>query len=166
MPVLDDPKREAFAVGVARGLTLAKAYIEAGYSPDGARQHAHRLMIRNPDVSLRVQELRIQISTQVIAGVVAREISDRNARLGELQARWDWLRHELQGIVEERGAALAGEVPGGGSGLLVKQWMRGNGEDHPVCRIDPGVLVLIRLLLEHEKRAAEEMGQWGSEPAP
>ena len=161
MPVLDDPRHEAFAQGLANGLTISKAYISAGYGPDDARIRAYRLVIRNPDVSLRQQELTIQLSNEVIAGVVAREISDRNARITELQARWDWLRTQLKYIVEERSAALAEEAPGGASGLLVRHWIKGKGKDHVVYRIDRGVLRLIRLLQEHERRAAEELGQLG-----
>ncbi len=162
MPVLKDPRHETFALNVARGQSLAQAYTGAGYSPNGARQHAHRLIVTNPDVSLRVQELRIQISQEVSAGVIAREISDRNARIAELQARWNWLRDQVDCIAQERGAALATEAAGGGTGLLIKEWIKGNETDHAVYRIDTGLLELIRLLLEHEKRAAEELAQCGA----
>jgi hypothetical protein len=120
----------------------------------------------NPDVSLRVQELQLDISNQVIAGVVARQIGDRNARLTELQARWDWLRDQLDWIVEERGAELAEETAGGGTGLLFRHWVPANGDVYAVYRVDPGVLEIVRLLLEHEKRAAEELGQWGQPDPP
>ncbi len=164
MPVLDDPQYEAFARGVANGLTQSKAYISAGYGREDARLRAHRLIIRHPEVQLRIEELSNQLSNDVIAGVVAREISQRNARIAELQSRWDWLRKQLQCIIEERSAALADEAPGGGSGLLVRHWIKGIEEDHAVYRIDRGVLRLIRLLQEHEKRAAEELGPSDEKP--
>ena len=163
MPVLEDPRHEAFALGVATGLIPARAYANAGFNTEGARQNAHRLAA-DADVSLRIQEIRIQISKQVIAGVVAREIADRNARLAELQTRWDQLRDQLDCILEERGAELAEETAGGSTGLIRKDY-KGKDADIPVYRIDPAVIDLYRLLLEHEKRAAEECGQWGEKPS-
>ena len=105
----------------------------------------------------RLQELRLQIATEVSTGLIAREICDRNARMAELQARWNWLRDQFDCIVQERGAALATEAPGGGTGLLIKEWIKGK-EEHVVYRIDRGLLELIRLLLDHEKSAVEESG--------
>jgi hypothetical protein len=49
------PRQEKFAKALATGLPLAKAAKQAGYSP--VRQSAHEIA-KNPDVSLRVEELR------------------------------------------------------------------------------------------------------------
>ena len=158
MPILEKPRHEEFAVAIVSGLSPTKAYVKAGYSPQGARQGAHHLL-NNLDVSARVLELRMQMSNQVVAGLVATEVANKNARMAELQQRWDWLRDSLECLTEERGAALADEAPGGGTGLLLKRYSQGQ----PVYMIDKRVLELIRLLLKHEKRAAEELGQWGEQ---
>ena len=66
MPVLNNPKHEQFALQMANGLSATKAYIKAGYSVRGARQSAHSLL-ENPDISLRVAELMIEISRRTSA---------------------------------------------------------------------------------------------------
>jgi len=114
------------------------------------------------DVSARVLELRMEMSNQVVAGLVAPEVANKNARMAELQQRWDWLRDALECLTEERGAALADEAPGGSTGLLIKRYSQGQA----IYMVDMRVLALIRLLLKHEKRAAEELGQWGEKTSP
>jgi hypothetical protein len=52
-------------------------------------------------------------------GVIALEISSRNARVAALQKRWDPLRAGLDLILDQRGADMA-DVPDGASGLLAR----------------------------------------------
>jgi len=54
MGVLKNQRHEAFAQGLAKGLTADQAYQEAGYKPQ--RQNASRLMT-NDDIQARVAEL-------------------------------------------------------------------------------------------------------------
>jgi phage terminase small subunit len=91
MPALPNPAWETFAQAKANGKTGTLAYVEAGFSARGARGNASRLLA-NPDVSLQVQELVISISKRAEHGIVTRRITDRNARIAELQQRWDELR--------------------------------------------------------------------------
>jgi hypothetical protein len=98
----------------------------------------------------------MQISNQISAGIVVRAIAQTNARMAELQYRWDTMRDALDCLIQERGAALADEAPRGGSGLIVKLYSYGRA----VYKIDLRMQDLIRLLLRMEKRAAQEMGQW------
>ena len=55
MPILPNPRHEAFAQARARGLSQDDAYAEAGYKP--CRQNASRLMT-NDDIRLRVEEIQ------------------------------------------------------------------------------------------------------------
>jgi len=55
MPVLPNPKHEAFAQGLAKGRTQAEAYADAGFKPNDG--HAARLA-GNGMVSARVRELQ------------------------------------------------------------------------------------------------------------
>jgi len=55
VPVLDNPKHEAFAHGLASGLSADEAYGTAGYSPN--RGNATRLKA-NESVAARVEEIR------------------------------------------------------------------------------------------------------------
>src|ERR1017187_5622963 len=48
------------------------------------------------------------------------------------------------------------EVPGGTTGLLVKDY-KGKDADTLVYKVDTGLLAELR---NHEKQAAEELGQW------
>ena len=54
MPVLSNPKHEAFAQGLAKGRSQAEAYAEAGYKP--SEPHASRLA-SSGKVAARVAEL-------------------------------------------------------------------------------------------------------------
>lgn len=55
MPILSNPRHEAFAQARARGLSQDDAYAEAGYKP--CRQNASRLMT-NDDIRIRVEEIQ------------------------------------------------------------------------------------------------------------
>lgn len=59
MTALDNQRHELFAQNVAGGMTQTRAYIEAGYSDDGAAQNAARLMT-NDKVIARVRELQTE----------------------------------------------------------------------------------------------------------
>ena len=50
-------KHEKFCHGIAAGKSATQAYIEAGYSENGAGQSGERLL-KNADVSKRIKELR------------------------------------------------------------------------------------------------------------
>jgi len=51
------PRHEKFCHGIAAGKSATQAYIEAGYSENGAGQSGERLL-KNADVSKRIKELR------------------------------------------------------------------------------------------------------------
>ena len=155
MPVLQNSKHEQFAVNVSKGLSATRAYTSVYGETEGARQSASRLL-RNAQVSARVAEL----TTELSADLVAAEISDRNARIQALQERWTRLRANLDKVLEERGAEMAGVVPGGSTGLLMRDYKGGKDASTPVYRLDPGVVALLAELRAHEKQAAEELGQW------
>jgi hypothetical protein len=63
-------------------------------------------------VCSRIRELQEAILSQVIA----LEISKRNARVQELQERWDRLRDGLNLVLDERGSEMT-DIPGGSTGL-------------------------------------------------
>ena len=69
-------------------------------------------MVTNGDISMRVLELRMTRTNEVMAGTIHRDISDRNRRIEEWQARWEDLREAIDAILVERGEELA-DVPGG-----------------------------------------------------
>jgi hypothetical protein len=155
MAVLDNSKHEHFAQAVAKGVSPSKAYTSAGYSGKGAAASATR-MLKNANICGRIKELQTELS----AGTIALEISSRNARVQALQERWDKMRQ----VITERAVhyAKGGDdesdaiVPGGETGLLVKDF-KGKEADQPVYKVDTGLLAELR---NHEKQAAEELGQW------
>lgn len=155
MAVLDNSKHEHFAQLVAKGVSATKAYTSAGYSDKGAQPSGARLLL-NAMVCNRIREIQETFS----AGTIALEISSRNARVQALQERWDKMRQ----VITERAVhyAKGGDdesdaiVPGGETGLLVKDF-KGKEADQPVYKVDTGLLAELR---NHEKQAAEELGQW------
>lgn len=62
MPVLKNPKHEAFAQARAKGATADAAYVEAGYSEN--RANAARLN-SNDDIQIRVAELLQRVAEKV-----------------------------------------------------------------------------------------------------
>lgn len=59
MTIIDNPKHAKFAQGLAQGKTQENAYIDAGYSENGARASASRLLT-NANISARVRELQAE----------------------------------------------------------------------------------------------------------
>lgn len=102
MPVLKDPKHEAFAQNVAKGLSQQDAYIKAGYKGD--RTAASRLS-SNVNVSQRVAELTEKLADKAIASI-SFEAKDLFARMenliqkcmeaGDYKTAMDGLKFELR----------------------------------------------------------------------
>jgi hypothetical protein len=84
MSLLKNSKHELFAQGVAKGLSLTKAYIAAGYAENNARANAGRLMT-NDDISKRIEELKTAIADQVVRV----DVGKRSGRVRILQDRVD-----------------------------------------------------------------------------
>lgn len=79
-------------------------------------------------------------------------------RVAALDDRW----RKMQRVIEERAAdAAMQDVPGGETGLIVRQLKGiGKGDDFQVVEmfaVDNGLLAEMR---NHEKQAAQELGQW------
>lgn len=70
MPVLPDPREEAFAQHVVSGATGTKAAQLAGFSAKSARSQASRLLKRS-NIVARVNELKQQVSASEIVQAVA-----------------------------------------------------------------------------------------------
>jgi phage terminase small subunit len=64
MPILKNAKHEAFAHGIAKGSSIAQAYIDAGYSEQGANPSGIRLL-RNATVQARIDEIKSNIEKAV-----------------------------------------------------------------------------------------------------
>jgi hypothetical protein len=67
----------------------------------------------------------------------------------------------MRRVIEQRGRAMSGVEPGADTGLLVRTLKTvGSGFDAKVVaeyEVDTGLLKELR---EHEKQAAQELGQW------
>ena len=98
MPILQNPRHEAFAQARARGAALKDAFEDAGYAPD--RSHASRLG-REPMVAERIAELRAQQVDIAEAGphaVIAALL--RMAKAGEAEATPAALREVRLNLLE------------------------------------------------------------------
>lgn len=89
--------------------------------------------------------------------LVARGIVEKQNRLNALNDRWDRMKR----VIEQRAEVHSDYAGGGDTGLIVKQTKGiGKGEDFQVIEeyaVDTGLLKELR---EHEKQAAQELGQW------
>src|SRR5215467_13892889 len=71
MPALKNPRHEAFAQAVARGMSASAAYVEAGYK---ANRHNAAALAREQHIGTRVTELQeeqLAIHKQATAEAVA-----------------------------------------------------------------------------------------------
>jgi phage terminase small subunit len=68
VPILKNSKHEMFAHGVAKGVAIAQAYIDAGFSEKGANPSGARLL-RNATIAARVDEIKANIEKSVEAKV-------------------------------------------------------------------------------------------------
>lgn len=107
---------------------------------------------KQPEFLARVTELREKLRQ----AVVDRGITERQNRVEALNERWRLMRQ----VIEAR-AEAGGEAAGAKTGLLTKTIkVVGTGKDQYEVEewaVDTG---LLRELREHEKQAAQELGQW------
>lgn len=105
-------------------------------------------------------EFRARIQEHVTAfreAIRAKGIAERVNRVAALNDRWQ----RMQQVIEARAAAMGSEVPGGETGLLVKQLkMIGKGDAAQVVEEYAVDVALLKELREHERQAAQELGQW------
>ena len=86
MPPLENARHERFAQGLAKGKTQEQAYIDAGYSENGARVSASQLLT-NPNVAARVAELQERAAIRVewdIADAI-RELEEARVAAGSAE---------------------------------------------------------------------------------
>jgi transposase-like protein len=108
----------------------------------------------HPEFKIRIAELEEEFR-QVVR---ARGVAMLEKRVEFLNERWEKMRE----VIEERALAQDMEgVAGGRTGLVVKSVKSvRRGDDFelvPIYEVDTG---LLRELREHEKQAAQELGQW------
>jgi phage terminase small subunit len=154
MPELQNPKHEQFAQNIARGLSPAKAYISAGFSPKGASTSASRLL-RSASVCSRIAELRQLVCNNTMQRFLELAITERDQRLMAIQDRWDRLRE----AIVARAAGDYKRMMATGVVCMKLKSVRGRNNVQRVYReyeIDTGV---IEALNSVERRAAIETGQ-------
>jgi predicted DNA-binding protein (UPF0251 family) len=98
-----------------------------------------------------------QIITEAREKLEGKGVVEKQNRLAALNDRWGRMRR----VIEQRAENLK-DIPGGGNtGLLVRQVKGiGKGEDFQVVEeyaVDTG---LLREMREHERQAAQELGEW------
>jgi hypothetical protein len=95
-----------------------------------------------------------EIAESMAAEIRGKGLVELSNRVDALNERWDG----LQQVIKER--AMASAEPGAGSGLLVRTFKQiGSGDFAKVVEeyaVDTG---LLKAPLDHEKQAAQELGQ-------
>lgn len=105
-----------------------------------------------PAFAARVEEHLDEFRDEVLR----RGIAVRERRVKALNHRWN----QMQALINARAEAMA-DVPGGSTGLLAHD-VKGIGKGADFERVDVYLFdaALLRELREHEKQAAQELGQW------
>ncbi len=151
MPALENHVHEKFCqsyfTSIGKKGHAAKVWGELiGNKSKNVTQSVCRLLKR-PEIKARISELQ----ATVCKGIIKKEIRKREHRLD----RYQDLFERMQQVVDERATDLS-DVPGGKSGLLVRDY-KGKNADVPVYKVDaPAFQVELNLL----KQAAIEMGEF------
>ena len=101
MPALKNPRHEAFAQALARGMSAAAAYVEAGYK---ANRHNAAALAREQHIGTRVTELReeqLAIHQQATAAAAANKQVTIESLIAEAEAA------RAKAMSEKGGAAAA-----------------------------------------------------------
>jgi hypothetical protein len=101
MPVLKNPRHEAFAQALARGMSAAAAYTEVGYRP---HRHNAATLARKKHISVRVAELQeeqLAIHQQATAEAAANAKVTIESLIAEAEAA------PMKAMSEKGGAAAA-----------------------------------------------------------
>ncbi len=101
MPILENPRHEVFAQALARGLSTAAAYAEAGYKPN--RGNAHTLLKQNKSIPKRVKEIQAE-QLAIHQQVTAEAAANAKVTLESLIAEAEAARAKA---MEEKGGAAA-----------------------------------------------------------
>lgn len=132
----------------------------------GVTDRSLRAWKAHPDFKARVDELARELG----APALRHAIGKRNRRVAALNSRWQ----AMQAVIAARGADPAMQsIPGGSTGLLVveeAETVMEGAEDNKKARVVPlKVKVdtgLLKELRDHERQAAQELGQWVDKIAP
>jgi hypothetical protein len=90
------------------------------------------------------------------AEIDAQGIANRQNRVDALQDRWERMRAVIEARAEEHA-----DVPGGKTGLLVRQIKSvGFGQNNQTVEEYAVDTALLKELRAHEQQAAQELGQW------
>ena len=108
----------------------------------------------HPDFKARVDE-HVEEFRETVR---RRGIAQLERRVDALNTRWN-LMHRV--IAERAESPVMRGVPGGGTGLMVRTVKGvGKGDDFQLVEIYEVDVGLLKELREHEKQAAQELGQW------
>jgi hypothetical protein len=130
MPVLTNHRHEQFVQHLAKGLSVTRAYASV-YGESACAGKLGSRLAKNDDIHERLIELQKGIAS----GVIAAEILDRNARVTILQELVDGARR----LIHARGQEMAGEVSGGETGLLVRDY-KGKDANQVVYKADVALM--------------------------
>jgi putative insertion element HTH domain-containing protein len=102
-------------------------------------------------------ELVTEIAERLAAEIRGKGLVELSNRVDALNSRWA----RMQAVIEERAADPTMTAPGSSTGLLTRtQKQIGSGDSAVTVeeyQVDTGLLKELR---EHEKQAAQELGQW------
>jgi hypothetical protein len=126
---------------------------EIGEQISIGRTTLHRWKL-HPAFQAKLAEAIAEIEARIFSRGIARRLN----RVKALDKRWD----KLQQVIKERAASEQMQaVPGGKTGLLVRDVKGvGKGEDFQLVELYAVDTGLLKELREHEKQAAQELGQW------
>jgi hypothetical protein len=120
----------------------------------GVTRRALQTWKERPEFREKVQ----QIADKLASAVFSRGIARRANRIRVLNEQHE----KMQAVIKERAAdASMADVPGGKTGLVVRQVKGvGKGDDFQVVHEYAVDTALLKEIREHHKQVAQELGQW------
>lgn len=148
MPVINNPKHELFAQGLAKGQTEVEAYAAAGYKPDDG--NASRLA-KLPEIKARVLELTGQAAEK--AGITIEAVLAELARIG-FSNMLDYVRINGDGDPQINLAELTREQAAAIQEITINTRTERGGEDRPDAEVKS-----VRFKLSDKRGALVDLGK-------
>jgi len=164
MPRLDNPKHEAYAIGLSKGMKQLEAYAHAGYTPNPSA--ASRLSV-TPTIADRVDELKEEVKAQMSLALTATEAGDYES-LAEMGISIEWVAAQYRQIyvqaMDVNSLAAANSAISNIQRLLELEKNEGKG---PVEDTGPAIKINdVTGMLTALKELAQLSQKEGDEPLP
>ncbi len=131
MPVLKNPKHEAFVANLLKGMTQGPAYIAAGYRAEGhAAEACANKLLKNAEVAARLAELQAAVTEKAVerTAITKERVLDELGKLG-FSNMLDYVSPRDDGLVHIDLSALTRDQAAAIQEVTIDQYEEGEGDE-------------------------------------